>query len=100
MAFPGSGDVRWIVNRMPTKNRLEEPYSIAKEISNLHWEAVCQSSNPLIKPSKSLDEVSLFDAAVRHSTDGQWHPITIPYSFPAVCLASPMQGATMREAVE
>lgn len=39
MASSGSGVVRWIVNQIPTKNKLEEPYSIAKEISNSHWEA-------------------------------------------------------------
>jgi hypothetical protein len=39
MASSGSSDVRWIVNQMPTKNKLEEPYSIAKEISNRRWEA-------------------------------------------------------------
>jgi len=41
MASSGSGVVRWNVNKMPAKNKLEESYSIAKEISNLHqdWEA-------------------------------------------------------------
>jgi hypothetical protein len=39
MASSGSVDVRWIVNQMPTKNKLREPYSIAKEISNPHWDA-------------------------------------------------------------
>jgi hypothetical protein len=38
MVSSDSGVVRWNVNQMPTKNKLEGPYLIAKEISNPHWE--------------------------------------------------------------
>jgi hypothetical protein len=37
MASSGSGVVRWIVNQMPTKNKLGNTFSIAKEMSNFHF---------------------------------------------------------------
>jgi hypothetical protein len=80
MASSGSGDVRWIVNQMPTKNKLGYTYSIAKEIANPHWEADCRGSNPPIKSPKALDEVSLFEASIRYSTDGQRHQHAILYT--------------------